>query len=173
MISKKTLKSMLSFSENQPLAPSFILIYLVTWLVWHKQLFSHFISAEGGFLTKVVTALTSIEDNQFFVVFLISALLVLIRLVVNYLVFRSRALLNTADDDFTKARDAQLFSKNDDIANVVAILEKTKQQLAAMKVREQTAVAERNTAIKNLLNVQHELDEAKADIEMLNTVAAN
>lgn len=173
MISKKNLKLILSFTENQHLAPSFILIYLLTWLVWHKQLFSHFVSAQGDFLTKVITALTSIEDNQFLVVLLITALLFILRLVVNYLVFRSRAYLNTADDDFTKAREDQVFSKNDDVANVMAILEKTKQQLAEMKDREKKAVAERNTAIKNLLNVQHQLDEAKADIEMLNTVEAN
>ncbi len=173
MINKKTLKSILSFTENQHPAPSFIVIYILTWLVWHNQLFSYFINAQGDFLTKVTTSLTSLEKNQYLVVFLLTCFIFLGRLMVDYFSFKSRELLNSADDDFVNARDDQKFTQNTDIANLMATLTKTQQQLADSKAREKKVISERNEAIIKLLNLQHELDEAKADINILNKVTAN
>ncbi|KGJ97320.1 hypothetical protein [Colwellia psychrerythraea] len=168
MINKKTLKSILTFTENQHPAPSFIVIYILTWLVWHNQLFTHFITAKGDFLTKVSAALTSINDNQYIVVFILSCLIFVIRLVVNYVSFKSKELLSTADDDFVNARDDQKFAKNSDIANLMATLSKTQQQLKETKAGEKKAITEKNEVIKKLLSIEHELDEARADIDMLN-----
>jgi len=167
VINKKTLKSILTFTENQHPAPSFIVIYILTWLVWHNQLFTHFISAQGDFFTKLTAALASINDNQYIVVFLFTCIIFIIRLVVNYLGFRSRELLNNSDDDFANARDDQKFAKNSDIANIMATLEKTQQQLLDSKSREKKLLTEKNTAIKKLLSLQHELDEARADLDIL------
>lgn len=58
------------------------------------------------------------------------------RLLVDYFSFKSRELLNSADDDFVNARDDQKFSQNTDIANLMATLTKTQQQLADSKVKE-------------------------------------
>lgn len=173
MINKKTLKSILHFTEHQHPTPSFIVIYILTWLAWHNQLFSHFISAQGDFLNKVTAALASIDDNQYVVVFLFTCLIFIIRLVFNYLSFRSRELLNNVDDDFANAREDQKFAENSDIANIMATLTKTKQQLADSKAREKKLIAEKNSAIKKLLNLQHELDEARADLHILHKVQTN
>jgi uncharacterized membrane protein SpoIIM required for sporulation len=173
VINKKTLKSILSFTEQQNPAPSFIVIYILTWVVWHNQLFSYFIDAQGGFLMKVTTSVASLEKNQYFVVFLLTCLIIVGRLIVDYFSFKSRELLNLADDDFVNARDDQKFAQNTDIANVMATLTKTQQQLADSKAREKKVSAEKNEAIKKLLSLQHELDEAKADIDILNKITIN
>ena len=173
MINKKTLKSMLSFSENQHPGPSFIVIYIATWLAWHNQLFTNFINTQGDFFTKVSAALSAIEDNQYKVELLLTCLIFMVRLGANYLSFKSRELLNSADDDAVNARDDQNFAKNTDIANLMATLTKTRQQLADTRAREKKALTEKNNAIKKLLSVQHELDEAKADINMLNKSQAS
>ena len=170
MINKKTLKSILSFTENQNPAPSFIVIYILMWLFWHNQLFSDFIDAQGDFLTKVSTSLTSLEENQYLVVFFLTCIVFLGRLMINYFSFKSRELLNSADDDFITDLDDQKFTKNADIANIMATLVKTKQQLVDSKAREKKLTSDKNDAIKKLLSLQHELDEARADIDMLNKV---
>jgi len=170
VINKKTLKSILNFTENQHAAPSFFAIYIITWLVWHNQLFTDFINAQGDFFTKISTSLTSFEENQYLIVLLLTCIIFLVRLVINYISFKSRELLNSADDDFVNARGDQKFAQNSDIANIMAVLTKTKQQLVESKARETKVTSEKNEAIKNLLKLQHELDEAKADIEMLNNV---
>ncbi len=170
MINKKTLKSILSFTENQNPAPSFIVIYILMWLFWHNQLFSDFIDAQGDFLTKVSTSLTSLEENQYLVVFFLTCIVFLGRLMINYFSFKSRELLNSADDDFITDLDDQKFTQNADIANIMATLVKTKQQLVDSKAREKKLTSDKNDAIKKLLSLQHELDEARADIDMLNKV---
>lgn len=170
MINKKTLKSILSFTENQNPAPSFIVIYILMWLFWHNQLFSDFIDAQGDFLTKVSTSLTLLEENQYLVVFFLTCLVFLGRLMINYFSFKSRELLNSADDDFVTDLDDQKFAQNADIANIMATLVKTKQQLVDSKAREKKLTSDKNDAIKKLLSLQHELDEARADIDMLNKV---
>ncbi len=172
MINKKTLKSILAFTENQHVAPSFIAIYIITWLFWHNQLFSSFINAKGDFFSKVATSFTSLEKNQYLVVFLLTCIVFLVRMAINYFSFKSRELLNSADDDFVNGRDDQKFAKNSDIANIMAALTKTKQQLVDSKEREKKVIAEKNDAIKKLLSLQHELDEARADIDLLNKVKA-
>jgi hypothetical protein len=75
--------------------------------------------------------------------------------------------LNSSDDTFINAREDQIFEKNDDIANLMSALTKAKEQLAASKDREVKLAEEKNTAIKKLLALQHQLDEAKADIALL------
>ncbi len=167
MLNKKTLKTILTFTENQQAAPSFIVIYILTWLAWHNQIFTAFIGVQGDFFARIDAALSSIDKNQYFVVFMITCLVFLIRLGYGFLTFKSRELLNSSDDTFINARDDQVFAKNDDIANLMATLTKTKQQLAASKEREKKLLEEKNTAIKKLLALQNELEEAKADIALL------
>ncbi len=173
MIKKKTLKTILTFTENQKPAPSFIVIYILVWLAWHNQIFTAFIGIEGDIFTRIDAALSAIEKNQYFVVFMISCLVFLIRLGYGYLAFKSRELLNSSDDFYINAREDQIFEKNDDITNLMAALTKAKQQLAASKEREKTLVEEKNTAIKKLLAAQNELDEAKADIALLEKSTQN
>jgi hypothetical protein len=170
VINKKTLKSILSFTDNQNPAPSFIVIYILMWLFWHNQLFSDFINAQGDFLTKVNISLASLEENQYLVVFFLTCIVFLGRLMINYFSFKSRELLNSADDDFVIDRDDQKFAQNADIANIMATLAKTKQQLVDSKAREKKLTSDKNDVIKKLLSLQHELDEARADIDMLNKV---
>jgi hypothetical protein len=170
VINKKTLKYIVSFTENQNPAPSFIVIYILMWLFWHNQLFSNFIDAQGNFLTKVSTSLTSLEENQYLVVFFLTCIIFLGRLIINYFSFKYKELLNSVDDNFVTARDDQKFAQNADIANIMATLVKTKQQLVDSKAREKKLTSDKNDAIKKLLSLQHELDEARADIDMLNKV---
>jgi len=167
VINKKTLKSILTFTENQHPAPSFIAIYVLTWFAWHNQLFSSFINTQGDFFTKVTVSLSSLEDNQYIVVFLLTCLLLMIRLIFSYLSFQSRELLNNVDDDFVNARDDQKFAANADVANIMTTLAKTQQQLADSKDRERKLSTEKKAAIAKLLAVQHELEEARADIDIL------
>jgi septal ring factor EnvC (AmiA/AmiB activator) len=173
VINKKTLKSILTFTENQHPAPSFILIYILTWFAWHNQLFMSFVNAQGDFFTKVTAALNAIEDNQYIVVFLLTCLIFLVRLTVNYLSFRSRELLNNVDDEFVNARDDQKFAANADVANIMSTLAKTQQKLADSKEREKKLSTEKKAAITKLLAVQHELEEARADIDILSKNSSN
>jgi hypothetical protein len=173
VINKKTLKSILTFTENQHPAPSFIIIYVLTWLAWHNQLVSNFMSAQGDFFAKASAALGSIEDNQYVVVFLLTILIFIVRVTVSYLGFRSRQLLNNVDEDYTSARDDQKYTENKDIANLMATLTKTQQQLAESKAREKKLTLEKNAAITKLLAMQHELEEAQADIDILNKANVN
>jgi len=52
-------------------------------------------------------------------------------------------------------------------------LTKTKQQLIDAKISEKKAITDKNNTIKKLLNLQHELDEARADIDVLNRANAS
>ena len=167
MLSKKTLKSLLSFTENQHPAPSFVLIYIFTWFAWHNQLISAFIGASGDFWQRANIALTSLTDNQYVLVFFISCLILLLHLAYNYARFKSTELLNSSDEMFTGARDDQHFEQNKDIAQLMATLTSVKEQLAKTREREKKAIVDKNDAIKKMLNLQHELDEAKADIQLL------
>lgn len=171
MLSKKTLKSLLSFTENQHPAPSFVFIYLFTWLAWHNELISAFISASGDFWQKANIALTSITDNQYVVVFFISCLILALRFFYNYMRFKSTELLNSSDEGFTNARDDQHFEANKDIAQLMATLTSVKEQLVKAKEQEKKAIADKNDTIRKMLNLQHELDEAKADLQLLNKEA--
>ena len=167
MLSKKTLKSLLSFTENQQPAPSFLFIYLVTWFAWHNQFISTFISVNGDVWQKFNSALTSITDNQYVVVFFLSCLILALRLAYNYLRFKSTELLNTSDQAHVNARDDQHFEQNADIAQLMSTLNTVKEQLVAAKEREKKAIIEKNNTIRKLLSLQNELDEAKADIKLL------
>ena len=167
MLSKKHLKSLLSFTENQHPAPSFVFIYLVTWFAWHNQLISAFIGASGDFWQKLNVALTSVTDNQYIVVFFISCFILVIRLVYNFLRFKSTELLNTSDQNFVTARDDQKFEVNSDIAQLMSTLNSVKEQLAAAKAREKIAIASKNETIRTMLGLQNELEEARADVQLL------
>ncbi|TYK66698.1 hypothetical protein CWS31_004040 [Colwellia echini] len=158
---------MLDFTEEQNQAPSFILIYILTWCAWHNQLFSHFISAEGDFLTRMSTAFSEMGENQFILVLFFTCIIFLGRLAFNYFSFRSRELLNSAEDTFENIREDQKFAKNSDIANLMDALTKTKQQLVEAKEREKDAIKDKNDTLKKLLSLQNELDEANADIAVL------
>ena len=61
----------------------------------------------------------------------------------------------------------QKFEKNSDMAKLISTYEKTKKKLIDVSEREKIAIAEKNTAIKQLLMSQHELEEAKAEIAIL------
>jgi len=167
VLSKKHLKSLLSFTENQHPAPSFVFIYLVTWFAWHNQLISTFIGTNGDFWQKFNAALTSITDNQYLVVFFISCFILVLRLLYNYLRFKSTELLNTSDEAFVTAREDQKFEANSDIAQLMSTLNSVKEQLAAAKAREKVAIASKNDTIRKMLGLQNELDEARADIQLL------
>lgn len=167
MLSKKTLKSLLSFTENQHPAPNFVFIYFITWFAWHNQFISTFINENGDFWQKINSALVSVTDNQYIVVFFISALILALRLAYNYLRFRSAELLNSNDQAHVKARDDQHFETNTDITRLMSTLDTVKEQLATAKERERKAIIDKNNTIKKMLNLQHELDEAKADIQLL------
>tara|TARA_B110000467_G_C18129123_1_gene372272 strand:+ start:214 stop:747 length:534 start_codon:yes stop_codon:yes gene_type:complete len=168
VLSKKNLKVLLHFTENQHPAPSFILIYILTWLTWHNQLISAFLSADGSFLQKTNIAFASITENQYLVVFFISCLILFTRLGYNYLRFKSRELLNESDQDYVNARDDQVFEKNADITQLMSTLTSVQEQLTKSKEREKKAIAETNEVIKKMLNLQQTLDEAHADIQILN-----
>ncbi|MBU2871207.1 hypothetical protein KO502_10940 [Colwellia sp. E2M01] len=158
---------MFDFIEDENQTSTFILIYIFTWCAWHNQLFSHFITAEGDFLTRLSTAFSTMGENQFILVLFFSCIIFLIRLAFKYFSYRSREFANSTDDSFENLREDQKFAKNSDIANVMDALTKTKELLAESKAREKDAIDDKNETIKKLLNLQNELDEAKADIAVL------
>ena len=173
MINKKTFKAILTFTENNNPAPSFIIIYLLTWLMWHNQLFSAFIYTEGGFLSRLMASFSAVNDNNYLIVFFLTCLIFLVRLIFNYFIFRSTEILNSADDTFDDIRKGQKFAKDSDIGKLMETLTKTKQQLIDAKISEKKAITDKNNTIKKLLNLQHELDEARADIDVLNRANAS
>lgn len=166
VISKETLKSLQAFNEHQRPGPSFVIIYILTWLVWHNQLFTSFFATHGDILDKASAAFTSIEDNQYIVVLFLTCIIFSIRLVINFIRFKSSELLNSVDEDFTVGGDKN-FAKSSDMANLMATFEKNKQKLIDANEREKVAIAEKHAAIKKLMVTQHELEEAKAEIAIL------
>lgn len=170
MLSKKTLKSLLVFTENQQVAPSFLFIYIVTWCAWHNQLFSAFIAAQGDFWQKVNAALTALTNNQYLVVFFLSCLILTLRLVYNFLRFKSRELLNDSDQAYVDAKEGRNLEASNDIAQLMSTLTTVKEQLAKAKEREKLAIISKNDTIRAMLSLQNELDEAKADIALLRQV---
>lgn len=172
MKNKNTIKSLLTFTESQNPTSSFIVIYIMTWLAWHNQIITHFLSAHGDFLTKISTAFKAIDDNQYVVVFLLTTLIFIIRLVISYAKFRSQEIIDNTDETFTNARSDQKFAKSNDISTLMDTLSKAQQQLAESRDREKKLITEKNTAMKKILSLQNELEEAKADITLLSSVKA-
>lgn len=167
MLNKKTLKAILAFTENQQPAPSFIIIYLVTWLVWHNQIVSTFISATGDIWSRMNSAIAAVNENQYLVVFFLTCFIFILRLAYHYARFKSTELLNSSDDDYLKGREDQTFERNEDIAQLMSTLELVQQQLAESKAREKKAISERNEQVKKVLTIQYELEEARADVKIL------
>lgn len=171
MNNKNNLAAFFSFIEEEQLVPSFIMIYIMTWIVWHNQLFGHFMDAQGDFMTKVSSAFSALDDNQYMVVFFLTSLIVIIRTVIHYLKLKSQEITETSEDIFTRVRDDQKFAKDSDIGKLMDALTKTKQQLAESREKEQLAIEEKTNAIKKILTLENELDEVKADISVLTQAA--
>ena len=166
MLSQKTLRSLLVFTENQRPGPSFIIIYIFTWLAWHNQIISAYIQASGDFWARGSAAISAIEENQYMLVFFITCLILLFRLAFAFLSFKSREALNSADDDYSNAREDQKFEQNKDIQNLLATLETTKKQLQASKEREKKSIEEKNEAIRKALELQQKVEELQADLAL-------
>lgn len=167
MIDKKTLKALIEYNQNQKPAQSFIIIYALTWLFWHNQIFTSFINSNGGLDAKVSAVVNSVPNNQYIAVFIISCVLFILRLAINFISFKSKEFIDSPDDSILSARADQIYAKDSDVAHLMATYEKTKQQLADSKEREREAVAAKKDAIKKLMAAEHELEEAKAEIEIL------
>lgn len=167
LLNKKLLRSWLEFSETQKPAPSFIIIYIITWLLWHNQVFSSFISTSGDIWRKTDAALSSVTDNQYIVVLLLTSLIFALRLAVNYFSFRSRAFINEANSDISNIGEDNYVANNDDVKNIMALLTKTQDKLAAAKEREKKANEEKNDIIRKMMALQQQVEELKADNQIL------
>ena len=167
MVNKQLIKSFLSFSEQQKPAPSFILIYVCTWLIWHNQLFTAFISHSGDVIDKLMAAYQSIETNQYLLVLLLTLLLLTIRLGYNYIVFKSHQLVMSVDDDELMEKGSQLATENEDVKALMATLTKTQTQLKNTKEKVKQLTDEKNNAIAKQLSIQAQLEEALADNQIL------
>ncbi|TPH15771.1 hypothetical protein EPA86_08165 [Litorilituus lipolyticus] len=97
-------------------------------------------------------------------VFFIACLILMFRLAFAFLSFKSREALNSADDDYSNAREDQKFEQNKDIQNLLATLETTKKQLQASKEREKKSTEEKNEAIRKTLELQQKVEELQADL---------
>lgn len=166
MLNQKTLQSLLVFTENQRPAPSFILIYIFTWLAWHNQIITTFVQATGNFWDKANAAVFALDENQYMLVFFITCLIFIFRLAFAFLTFKSREALNNTDEEYTNARDDQHFEQNKDIQNLLATLETTKKQLQASKEREKKSIEEKNEAIRKSLTLQQKVEELEADLTL-------
>lgn len=167
MINKKLLKSFLSFSQQQKPAPSFVLIYAFTWLVWHNQLFSAFLTQSGDVLDRLMAAYQSIQENQYLLVLFLTFLFLVIRLGYNYIVFKSQQMVMSVDDDELMVRADQLAQENDDIKALMTTLTNTQEQLTRSREKEKQANKDKNDAIAKLLAAQAQLEEALADNQLL------
>lgn len=167
MINKKLLKSFLSFSQQQKPAPSFVLIYAFTWLVWHNQLFNAFFTHSGDVIDRLMAAYQSIEENQYLLVLFLTLLFLVIRLGYNYIVFKSQQMVMSVDDDELMVRADQLAQENDDIKALMTTLTNTQEQLARSREKEKQATKDKNDAIAKLLAAQAQLEEALADNQLL------
>ena len=167
MSHKKFLKSFLRFSQQQKPAPSFILIYLLTWLVWHHELFTTLFSYSGDVIERLIAAYQSIEENQYILVLFLSLLFLVIRLGYNYIVFKSQQLVMSIDDDELMVRADQLAQENDDIKALMTTLTTTQEQLKRSQNKEKQATKDKNDAIAKLLAVQAQLEEVQADNQLL------
>ncbi|GAA5140959.1 hypothetical protein [Thalassotalea piscium] len=167
MINKKLLSSFLNFSQQQKPAPSFILLYVFTWLIWHNQIFTAFFSQTGDVIDRLMAAYQSVEENQYMLVLFLALLFLVIRLGYNYIVFKSQQLVMSVDDEELLVRGDQLAQENDDIKALMTTLTNTQAQLKRAQEREKQAITEKNNTIAKLLATQAELEEALADNQLL------
>ncbi|WP_448568262.1 hypothetical protein [Thalassotalea ganghwensis] len=167
MINRKLLKSFLDFSQQQKPAPSFVLIYLTTWLVWHNQLFSAFFLTPGNGIERLMAAYHSIENNQYVLVLFLTTLFLTIRLGYNYIVYKSHQVVMSVDEDELMIRGDQLAKENEDVKALMQTLERTKAKLEKVKLSEEQAQQEKKEAIAKMLNYQVQLEEAQADLAIL------
>lgn len=166
-MSIKALKAVVKFNENQRIAPRFILTYLLTWFIWHNQLFTTFFTTSGDPLTRGTAALASVADNHYLIVLAITCFLYMARLGYYFLKNKTHALLEEDDIAELKVGSDQRFTKNEDIERLMSMVTDLKTQLAATKEREQKANDDKNLVIKKFLGIREELDEVKAENALL------
>ena len=164
MINRKLLKSFLDFSQQQKPAPSFVIIYVVTWLVWHNQIFSAFFLTSGNGIERLMAAYHAIDNHQYIFVLFLTILFLTIRLGYNYIVYKSHQVVMSLDEDELMIRGDQLAKENEDVKALMQTLERTKAKLEQMREQEQKAQQDKKEAIAKMLAYQAQLEEVKADL---------
>jgi len=159
----KLLKSFLAIVENPKSLPSFIGLYLITWLFWHNQLIAEFFNAQGTITTRLSTAIAAVENFHYLAVFWLTILLFILRIGFDAFVNTSRKYVDKKEQE----NDQDGLENDKDIERLLATLEETRAQLKASKAREKQLKQSNNENINKLLKLQAELDEVNADKQLL------
>lgn len=78
-------KSYLAIIPHLKPTPSFVGIYLFVWLLWHNEFPLSLINTNGDLLVRINSAIAAVEYNQYFFVFLLTLLVILLRHGFDYL----------------------------------------------------------------------------------------
>lgn len=162
----KFLKSILIFNRSQNQAPNFMLVYFLLSLVWHNQFFITLVGSNGDFSHRL-NAVLSESSFQYGVVFFLTLLFFIVRLLVLYAIKQTDQYIEADELIEAKIGSDQVFTENKDVVRLLALLEETKAQLAKVKIREAKVQADKTETISKMLAVQAELDMAQADIAIL------
>ncbi len=73
----------------------------------------------------------------------------------------------SVDEDELMIRGDQLAKENEDVKALMQTLERTKAKLEKVKLSEEQAQQEKKEAIAKMLNYQVQLEEAQADLAIL------
>jgi hypothetical protein len=153
----KLLKSLLSVVEDPRSLPTFITLYLLTWLIWHNQLFIDFFAAQGGFSNKISAAITGVSFSQTITVFWLTIFLFILRAGFIFFIKSSRKYVEQQEENNHSIEQA------DDIKRLITTLAEVNAQLARAINKEKQAKANNKESINKLLAAQAELDEINAD----------
>lgn len=162
MISK-ALKSFLSVVENPKSLPSFIGLYLFTWLLWHNQLFVEFFHALGTITERLTTAIDAVTSFQHLTVFWLTIALFILRIGFDALVSSSRKYIDKKEQE----NNQDTLQHNNDVERLLTTLDETREQLKTAKEREKQLKKINSGNVNKLLKIQAQLDEVNADRQLL------
>ena len=159
----KFLKSFLAIIENPKSLPTFISLYLLTWLFWHNQLIAEFFNAQGAITTRLSTAIAAVDNFQYIAVFWLTLFLFILRIGFDAFVTSSRKYVDKKEQE----NNQDSLEQDADVQRLLTTLDETREQLKASKEREQQLKLANKETISKLLNVQAQLEEVTADKQLL------
>jgi len=159
----KFLKSFLAIVENPKSLPTFISLYLLTWLFWHNQLIAEFFNAQGSLTTRLSTAIAAVDNFQYIAVFWLTLFLFILRIGFDAFVSSSRKYVEKKEQE----NNQDSFEQDADVQRLLTTLDETREQLKASKEREQQLKLANKESINKLLNTQAQLEEVTADKQLL------
>ncbi|WP_206486481.1 hypothetical protein [Thalassotalea sp. G2M2-11] len=163
---KKYVKPILLFNRSQAKAPNIILVYLLIWLLWHHRFFIDLFISQASVSERLHLALAN-NEHQYMMVLLLTGTFYGLRLLYLYFSQKADEIIEEDEPIESKIQNDQLFKENKDVIRLLELLEETKNKLAATRASEAQMKTEKIAAINRVRALQNELEEVKADLDIM------